>query len=205
MVASGRASVAGYHRDRITSQIHILPDQPGVPFPCFIKSQPSVSLRPGHGHAPRHFGQSQEDPRRRLKDIGQLNLGPVDRAANGGSLLKPALEPASAVFRCRPVTAPAEVGPDVWCHAPDRRASGPPGRDCHRHSLHASSLNPAEARPAGPLPQLTQASGLPPVLRITRHGWLTGIETAHSPRADGVTFYLDEDSVDNEPTVRMVP
>ena len=98
-IAAERADpVTASNRDRITPQIHILLDQPGIPLPCFMQGQPPVSLRPRHGHAPRHFGQPQEDPRWRLKDVGQLNLGPVDRAANGGSLFKPALEPASAVF-----------------------------------------------------------------------------------------------------------
>jgi hypothetical protein len=57
-----------------------------------------MSLRPRQGHAPRHFGPSEEDPGGRLKDIGQLNLSPVDRAADRGSLLKPALQTAGAVF-----------------------------------------------------------------------------------------------------------
>jgi hypothetical protein len=98
-IAAERADpVTASNRDRITPQIHILLDQPGVPRSCFIEGQPLMSLRPRQGYAPRHFGPSEEDPGGRLKDIGQLNLSPVDRAANRGSLLKPAQQTAGAVF-----------------------------------------------------------------------------------------------------------
>src|SRR6266702_6185292 len=104
-IAAERADpVTASNRDRITPQIHILLDQPGVPRSCFIEGQPLMALRPRQGHAPRHFGHSEEDPGGRLKDIGQLNLSPVDRTANRGSLLKPAQQTAGAAPCSSPVT-----------------------------------------------------------------------------------------------------